>query len=42
MRIPVVFVYLQIIQKRTSEVHLSQGHVRVTAVQKALDLSADV
>lgn len=42
MRIPVVFVYLQIIQKRTSEVHLSQGHVRMTAVQKALDLSADV
>lgn len=36
------YLYLQIIQQRSSEAHFSQGHVGMTAVQKALDLSADV
>lgn len=36
------YFYLQVIQKRTSDAHFLQGHVRVTAVQKALDLRADV
>lgn len=35
-------VYLQIIQQRTAECHITQRHVWVTAVQKTLDLSADV
>ncbi|KAF3852381.1 hypothetical protein F7725_005736 [Dissostichus mawsoni] len=37
-----VCVYLQVVQKRSSEVHFSQRHVGQAAVQEALDLRADV
>lgn len=37
-----IFFNLQVIQKRTADAHFFQGHVRVAAVQKALDLRADV
>lgn len=42
MKLSWCVAYLQVVQQRAAEAHLAQRHVWVAAVQKTLDLSADV